>query len=70
MSKKPNITEATHKLIHDVRTALPLELSLADACSDECKSRSIKLIKYISMELEDWESRRAYVSTPLLLSLH
>lgn len=57
MSRKPNTTEAMHNLIHEVRATLPLELSLADICSDECKSCSMKLIEYISMELDNWEDR-------------
>lgn len=57
MTRKPNTTEAMHNLIHEVRTTLPLDLSPVEVCSDECRSCSIKLIEYIAMELENWESR-------------
>ncbi|MDH5354473.1 MAG: hypothetical protein OEY09_08535 [Gammaproteobacteria bacterium] len=57
MSTKPNTTGAMRKLIHEVKTTLPLDLSPVEVCSDECKSCSIKLIEYIAMELENWESR-------------
>lgn len=46
-----------HNLIHEVRTTLPLDLSPVEVCSDECRSCSIKLVEYIAMELENWESR-------------
>ena len=57
MTRKPNTTDAMHNLIHEVRTTLPLDLSPVEVCSDECRSCSIKLIEYIAMELENWESR-------------
>lgn len=44
-------------LISEVRTALPLDISPLDICADDCRGCSIKLIEYITMELETWEYR-------------
>ena len=57
MPSKPNTTEAMRNLIQDVKTALPLDLLPLDVCADECRGCSIKLIEYITMELENWEYR-------------
>ena len=57
MTKKPSTTEAMRHLIDEVKNTLPLDLLPIEACSDECKFCSIKLIEYISMELEGWEAR-------------
>ena len=57
MNRKPDTTEAMRHLIDQVRTALPLHISPLDVCADECRGCSIKLIEYITMELETWEYR-------------
>lgn len=57
MTKKPNTTEAMRHLIDEVKKTLPLDLSPIQACSDDCRFCSIKLIEYISSELESWEGR-------------
>ena len=57
MSSKPRTTEAMRALIHEVRTALPLDVSPEEICADECRGCSIKLIEYIAMEMDNWEYR-------------
>ena len=57
MQRKPNTTEAMRNLISEVKTAIPLDLLPLDACTDDCRGCSIKLVEYISMELENWEYR-------------
>lgn len=57
MTRKPNTSEAMRNLINEVRTALPLHISALDVCADECRGCSVKLIEYITMELETWEYR-------------
>lgn len=57
MPRKPNTSDAMRYLIQEVRTALPLDLSPPEVCTDECRGCSIKLLEYIAMELESWECR-------------
>ena len=57
MSSKPRTTEAMRNLIVEVRTALPLDVSPDEICTDECRGCSIKLIEYIAMEMDNWEYR-------------
>lgn len=64
MSRKPNTTDAMRQLIQEVKTALPLDLTPIDVCSDECKNCSIKLVEYIATELENWEYKLDAGDTP------
>lgn len=64
MNRKPDTIEAMRNLIDEVRTALPLDVSPLDVCADECRGCSIKLIEFISMELENWEYRLEQGDTP------
>lgn len=57
MPRKPNTTEAMRNLISEVKTAIPLDVLPLDVCNDDCRGCSIKLVEYISMELENWEYR-------------
>lgn len=36
---------------------MPIDLSPEEVCADECRGCSIKLIEYISMEMDNWEYR-------------
>ena len=57
MRSKPRTTQAMRNLILEVRTALPLDVSPDEICTDECRGCSIKLIEYIAMEMDNWEYR-------------
>jgi hypothetical protein len=54
---KPDTSQAMRLLIDQIREALPLHLIAEDICRDECKNCSIKLIEYISSEIDGWEYR-------------
>jgi hypothetical protein len=57
MKPRPRTTQAMRNLILEVRTALPLDVSPDEICTDECRGCSIKLIDYIAMEMDYWEYR-------------
>ena len=53
-------------LIHEVRAAIPLDQPVDDLCGDECKGCSVKLIEFVSAELETWEHKINEGVTPNL----
>jgi len=55
--KKPGRTVAMKHLIQQVRTAMPFDLPEANLCSGKCNGCSQKLLDYLDIELESWESR-------------
>lgn len=54
---KPDRTIAMRQLILQVRTAMPFDLPEANLCSGKCNGCSQKLLDYLDIELEGWESR-------------
>lgn len=44
-------------LIQEVRDAIPLDHHAGDICGDDCKGCSVKLIEFVSSELENWEHK-------------
>ena len=44
-------------LIREARSALPLDLSPERVCADSCRGCSVKLVEYITLEMETWEYR-------------
>jgi len=54
---KPDTREAMRQLIEQIRHNIPFQLSAEDICKDECKNCSIKLLEYLSSEIENWEYR-------------
>jgi len=61
---KPDTREAMHRLIAQIRLNIPFELSADDICKDECKNCSIKLLEYLSSEIESWEYRLQHDEIP------
>ncbi len=45
------------ELIQEIRTTIPLELPEAQVCGDGCNACSLKLLEYLSAELDNWEAR-------------
>ncbi len=45
------------RLIQQIRSTIPLDLPEAQVCSDSCNACSLKLLEYLSGELENWEAR-------------
>ena len=70
-SAKPDTREAMAILIGQIREAIPLELTAEEICrdEDECRNCSIKLIEYLSAEVDSWDYRLAQDETPTLKDL-
>jgi len=54
---KPSRTIAMQRLIKQVRIAMPFDLPEASLCSGKCNGCSQKLLDYLDLELQDWETR-------------
>ena len=54
---KPDTCQAMHDIIAQIREAIPLQLSVDDICDNDYKSCSLKLIEYLSSEIDNWEYR-------------
>ncbi|WP_457665858.1 hypothetical protein [Thiolapillus sp.] len=67
--RRPDTTAAMAELIGQIRSAIPLDLPEAQVCSDSCNACSLKLLEYLSAELENWESRLAAGEKPGLADL-
>ena len=67
--RRPSTTIAMAELIEQIRTAIPLNLPEAQVCGDSCNACSLKLLEYLSGELENWEARLAAGDTPSLADL-
>ena len=67
--RKPDTVEAMHRLIQEIRTAIPLDLSEEAVCRDGCNACSLKLLEFLSSELENWEARLAQGEKPGLAEL-
>jgi len=63
---KPNTTQAMYQLIEQIKTALPFDLPAEEFCNQrsDCKGCSLKLLEYLSMELDNWEYRLENEETP------
>ncbi len=51
---KPNTVDAMHDLIKEIQKTLPMDKIKADFCSDTCSGCSLKLITFLSAEIEHW----------------
>ena len=67
--RRPSTTVAMAELISQIRGTIPLDLPEAQVCSDSCNACSLKLLEYLSSELDDWEARLAAGETPGLAEL-
>ena len=54
---RPPVKEAMGLLIQEIRKAMPLDQPVSEWCSDNCNACSVKLLEYLSSELDNWESR-------------
>ena len=57
--KKPDTRSAMQKLITEVRQAIPFDTPEAVMCADDssCQGCSLKLLEFLSMELDNWQQR-------------
>ncbi len=64
--KKPDTRTAMQKLILEVRHTIPFDTPEAVMCADDssCQGCSLKLLEYLSMELENWQQRLDDGDTP------
>jgi hypothetical protein len=67
--RKPDTVEAMRRLIDEIRAAIPLQFSEAELCRDGCNACSLKLLEFLSSELENWEARLAQGEKPGLAEL-
>ena len=54
---KPDRQTAMYNLIRQVRLLFPFEAPEAQICGGGCNGCSLKLLEYLDMELEQWQSR-------------
>jgi len=54
---KPSTSEAMRQLIQQIRGNIPFDTQMRDACSEDCRGCSMKLLEYLDSELESWEYR-------------
>lgn len=56
---KPDTSQAMYELIKTINENIPMQLSEDEICrdKDDCRSCSIKLVEYLSAEIESWEYR-------------
>lgn len=52
---KPNTIDAMHNLIKEIQKTLPMDKVKADFCSDTCSGCSLKLVTFMSAEIEHWQ---------------
>ncbi|WP_456415995.1 hypothetical protein [Thiolapillus sp.] len=67
--RRPSTTVAMRELIQEIRATIPLDLPEAQVCSDGCNACSMKLLEYLSAELDNWEARLQAGETPGLAEL-
>ncbi len=67
--RRPATPVAMRELIQQIRSAIPLDMPEAQACSDSCNACSLKLLEYLSGELDNWEARLAAGEVPGLADL-
>lgn len=56
---KPDTRTAMQSLIDEVRNAIPFDTAEATLCADDasCQGCSVKLLEYLSMELDNWQQK-------------
>ncbi len=54
---KPAPEIAMQNLIDQLKTVIPFDLSEAQLCAGGCKGCSKKLLAFLEMEIDGWESR-------------
>ena len=57
--KKPDTRTAMQHIINEVRQTIPFDTSEAVMCADDssCQRCSLKLLEFLSMELDNWQQR-------------
>jgi len=57
--KKPDTRTAMQNLIDEVRRTIPFDTPEAVMCADDtsCQGCSLKLLEYLSMELDNWQQK-------------
>ena len=57
--KKPDTRTAMQALINEVRQTIPFDTPEAVMCSDDssCQGCSLKLLEFLSMELDNWQQK-------------
>jgi hypothetical protein len=67
--RRPDSTTAMRILIAQIRTALPLDAPAVPECSGDCQRCAVKLLEFLTLELDSWELRLAQQERPTLADL-
>ncbi len=63
---KPNTQAALQQVIDQARQTIPFDLTEAQLCSGLCHGCSKKLLNFLEMELDSWETRMDSGEVPTL----
>ncbi|OMH38068.1 hypothetical protein [Motiliproteus sp. MSK22-1] len=63
---RKSTTAAMSELIEQTRLVIPFDAPVASLCNGPCTGCSKKLLDFLDMELEDWESRLQQGEEPKL----
>lgn len=57
--RKPSTRQAMYQLISQINQRVPLQLTEEEICrdKDDCRNCSIKLVEYLSAEIDSWQYR-------------
>jgi len=63
---KPDIRTAMQNLIFEIHKSIPFNTPNTDMCADDssCQGCSMKLLEYLSIELQNWQQRLDDGETP------
>ena len=69
---KPDTRTAMQSLINEVRQKIPFDTPEAVMCADDssCQGCSLKLLEYLSMELDNWQQKLDEGEVPNFADLH
>lgn len=54
---KPDTRTAMTHLIREARDRMPLNQAVEEICGDDCNGCSVKLLEFVSAELDGWEGK-------------
>ena len=61
---KPNTTNAMYDLISQIKDMLSFEAIKSNVCSQSCSGCSLKLVEFLTTEIEQWEYQLAQGGVP------
>lgn len=61
---KPSTTNAMYDLINQIKNRLLFKAIKSDFCSQSCSGCSLKLVEFLTTEVEQWEYQLAQGGVP------